>query len=240
MTYNDFVTAIAKLLAYQIQTVLTVVSSTDVDFNAAFPRLIEYAEQRIHRDLDTLPTHKILTGVTLTANTRTLTAPADLLIATAVNVVVPVTAATPDAGKRKSLRRVSFEFLEEIWPQASMKLGVPEYYANLDNTTFVVAPTPDQAYPIEWRYVFRPTALSTSNTTTYLSTTYPDLMVAAGMVWGSGYMRNFGSQADDPKMALSWEGQYQSLLASAKNEAQRTKAEADLGLSPSTVPPQVP
>ena len=43
------------------------------------------------------------------------------------------------------------------------------------------------------------------------------------MVFASGYQKNFGSQSDDPKMAMSWEDQYQKLMASANAEELRKK-----------------
>jgi hypothetical protein len=47
--------------------------------------------------------------------------------------------------------------------------------------------------------------------------------MAASMVFGSGYMRNFGAQADNPQMSQSWETQYQLLKQSANAEAARQK-----------------
>lgn len=52
-----------------------------------------------------------------------------------------------------------------------------------------------------------------------------DLFVAAAMVFMSGYQKNFGAQADDPKMAMSWETQYQALLRGAMDEEARKKGE---------------
>jgi hypothetical protein len=50
--------------------------------------------------------------------------------------------------------------------------------------------------------------------------------MAASMVFASGYMRNFGSQADDPRMSQSWESQYQLLKASAQTEQARQRFES--------------
>ena len=69
-------------------------------------------------------------------------------------------------------------------------------------------------------------ALPISNTTTILTTYVPDLFMAASMVFASGYMRNFGSQADDPRMSQSWENQYQLLKASAQTELARQRFES--------------
>ena len=64
----------------------------------------------------------------------------------------------------------------------------------------------------------RPTALSAGNPTTYISQTYPDLLIAASMIFVSGYQKNYGAQQDNPQQAQSWENQYKMLLASAQSE----------------------
>lgn len=240
MTYNEFVTAITAILVYETETVDGVVAPTDPDVVAILPRLIEYAEGRLHRDLDLLVSRKVFGAGVFIVGGRAISAPPDLISVISLACVTPSSAGSVEAGVRNVLQRLSLEFLEVMWPRSASRTGVPRYYASLDNATFIVAPSPDQAYRLEWRYIFRPTALSSSNTTTYLSLTYPDLMIAAAMIFGSGYIRNFGAQADDPKMAMSWEMQYQTLLANAKAEVMRTKAEVEHDLSPTAPPAQMP
>ena len=50
-----------------------------------------------------------------------------------------------------------------------------------------------------------------------------DLLIAASMVWVTGYQRNFGAQGNDPQYASSWEGQYQIAFKSANVEELRKK-----------------
>jgi hypothetical protein len=63
-------------------------------------------------------------------------------------------------------------------------------------------------------------------------------MIAAGMIFAAGYMRDFGSQADDPKMAQSWEAQYGNLMKSASVDAMRMQFESQgwTSQSPSPLP----
>jgi hypothetical protein len=70
----------------------------------------------------------------------------------------------------------------------------------------------------------RPSPLSFTNQTTFLSTYMPDLFLAASMVWGFGYQRDFGGQADDPATAQSWEHQYESLRIGIDVEEMRKKS----------------
>jgi hypothetical protein len=57
--------------------------------------------------------------------------------------------------------------------------------------------------------------MSVTNPVTFLTQYLPDLLVAAGMIFASGYMRDFGSQSDNPQQSNSWESQYQTLFKSA-------------------------
>lgn len=59
--------------------------------------------------------------------------------------------------------------------------------------------------------------------TTQLTTYFPDLFIAASMIFASGYQRDFGAQADNPSQAQSWETQYQLLIKSALTEEARKK-----------------
>jgi hypothetical protein len=86
-------------------------------------------------------------------------------------------------------------------------------------------PVPDKDYATEYFGVVRPALLSSVNTETFLSVNYADLFCAACMVFASGYQRDFGSQADDPAKAVSWNGTYETLRASAMLEAGRMKGD---------------
>ena len=63
------------------------------------------------------------------------------------------------------------------------------------------------------------------------------------MVFVSGYMRDFGSQADNQQMSVSWEQQYQTLFKSASVEQARAKFESEAWTSqqpsPIATPPRV-
>ena len=58
---------------------------------------------------------------------------------------------------------------------------------------------------------------------TYISLYLPDLLVAAMMIFMSGFMRAFGAQSDDPAQATSWESEYTKLFASANVFEQRKR-----------------
>jgi len=95
---------------------------------------------------------------------------------------------------------------------------------------------PDASYRVEVVATYRPNSLSASNTTTFISQYFPDLLIMASMIYISAYQRNFGRQSDDPQMAQSYESQYQALLKSATVEEARKKFEGPGWTSRSPTP----
>lgn len=212
MTYATFVTRLSTV---------AVTSPTGTEFLAQLPACIDYAEQRIYRELNLLATVVRDTSGSLSINSRNFTLPSGsgrFAVVSGINLT--------SAGVRVAqLSPVSLEFLDAAYPaEASTGASaIPEYFAMLTDQTIVVAPSPGTAWGVEVIGEIRPTALSASNTTTFLTDYLPDLFFAAAMVFMTGYQRNFGAQASKPEMAVSWESQYQTLAASANIEEHRKR-----------------
>lgn len=215
LTYAQYVTL--------MKTMLVIDSETNTNFVAVLPSMIAYAENRIYGELDLIST--IGEGqVAVVPGTRSVTPAASVFIVQSAYIVTPAGAAA-DAGKRNPLQRVSLEFLNFVWPSAA-STGLPTYYAMKTNTSALLAPTPDAAYIFGALGPIRPAALAVGNPTTFLTLNLDTLFVAASMVFGAGWQRDFGSQADDPKLAISWEAQYQTLKAIAMSDELRRKAQS--------------
>ena len=207
-----------------------VVSVSDTNFVIALPQIITSAENKIYRDCDFINQRAAATVDTV-ASTRTVTLPVatgaqNFKVVQNINLVTPA-ATAPNAGTRTPLERVSRDYLDFVWPSASISKGPPQYYALLDDQTVILAPTPDAIYKLEVIGTYRPLTMSAVNTATYLGDNYPDLLFAACMRVLSGYQKNFGSMADDPRMALSWDQEYKELVQSAVTEAFRQKGEGE-------------
>jgi hypothetical protein len=213
LTYTTYVNTLAQML---------VVPSGDPRFVAVLPSIIDDAEQRIYRELDLLAERVSDVG-NATPNSRGFTLPT--LFGKFV-VVEEVLVGTPagTANNTTPLTAVSSECLHALFtdytPAAS---GVPRYWSPFNSTIIQIVPAPDQAYFITVIGTQRPAPLSASNTTTVLSTMLPDLFMAASLVFGAGYQKNFGAMSDDPRAAQSWEAHYQSLKQSAQVEEMRKK-----------------
>lgn len=217
MSY-DYPTFVVNLAEY------LVIPSTDANYLAALPRIIDDGEQRIYRETDLLSTIvRDATGV-LTPNSRTFTLPqanGRFVVTESMNVFTPVGTTT----NRNALIQTSREFLDSIWPNeaAASTPSIPSFYAMVTDQQIIVGPSPDAAYSMEVIGTIRPTPLSPTNTTTFLTLYLPDLFFAECLVAGYGYLKDYGAMCDDPKAAVSWESHYQALWASANTEENRKK-----------------
>lgn len=223
LTYATYVAQLANLMA---------TDANNPSFTVFLPGCIDYAEQHIYRELDLLYTQVTDSTASLTASNRNFTLPITtgtfsgvFITVDQVNVITP--AGTSAAlGTRQQLLPVSREAMDVMWPASSANTGLPQYFSMRDSTAIIVGPSPNAAYVVEVIGIQRPTPLSASNTSTFLTQYVPDLFIAASMVFAAGFMRNFGAQADDPKMSQSWENQYQALKSSAAVEQFRAKWES--------------
>lgn len=239
MLYSDLVTAMGAVLVIPITNPSSATPSSNTDFNNILPRITEAAEQRIYRELDFLATRQEDYTVALSSSTRNATLPATNIVLQSANVITPA-GTNPSAGVRNPLEIVSKDFIDQVWPNESVGKTIPRYIAQLSATQVILAPTPDQAYKLETTGIFRPAPISSSNTSTYMSTMYPDLLLFACLVVAFGYQRDFGQQADDPKVAVSWESMYQTAKKSSLDEEQRRKSQSTNWSPFSEVPLSVP
>lgn len=216
MNYSSWVTDLSTLL---------VVDETNAPFLAILPACIEYAEGRIYRDLDMLNANIQDGSASCTPSSRNFVLPTSVgtfLIVDSLNVITPASTA-PDSGTRHVLTPASRDYISATWPSGT-GATVPQYYAYISQNTalspaqpqVIFGPWPDAAYRVEVCGKFQPAALGSTNTTTYLTANLPDLFLAASMVFMTGYQQNFAAQGgDNPQMAVSWESQYKTLMASA-------------------------
>lgn len=233
-TYTTWVTAISTE---------TVIPATDPYFLTILPTIIDQSEQRIYRELDLLSTIVRDSTASLSANSRNFTLPTGsgrFVTTQGFNVYTPAGQTTT----RNQLTPTSRDYIDATWPNEAPATApsIPTMFAMITDQQIIVAPPPDTNYGIEVIGTIRPLPLSATNPTTFLTLYLPDLFLAASMIAMSGYMRNFGSQADDPKMAMSWQSLYDASKASAMTEETRKKwqsvAWSSQSPSPLATPPR--
>jgi len=66
--------------------------------------------------------------------------------------------------------------------------GLPKYYANWDESSIVVAPTPDQAYAVQLNYIISPPSFTSTNNT-YLSEYQQGLLLDGVLTEAFAYLK---------------------------------------------------
>ena len=236
LTYTIYVEALSALTAIQ---------STDANFQTILPDVIDYAEQRIYRELDMLVEDVRDSTASTAAANRNFTLPTTIgtfQIVSGINIITPASTA-PDSGTRNPCIPVSREVLDFSYPSTT-GAGVPSmfhYFSQAPGQASILfGQWPDTTYRVEVIGKIIPTALSASNPTTFLTDYLPDLFLMASQIYFDNYMKNFGAIADDPKAAQTHEAQYQTLLKSAADWEARKRFAGASWTSKSIEPVAVP
>ena len=169
MTYDELVTNIRNY---------TEVDS-NVFSNSVIDTFITMAENKILRDID-LDVFKKESSGTLTDGNRFLASPSDILTHRYMFITVGT--------ERVYLDFRDTSFMKEYWANPTSK-SVPKYYSVWDENTFYIAPTPDSNYAVQLGYIYRPTQLSSTNTTTWISTNSPEALLYATLIQAYSYTK---------------------------------------------------
>lgn len=233
LTYNGYVTQVATMAVVQTTTTSGVVVGVDQAFNDLIPQMLNYAELRIQRDLDLLPSQTSNTYV-LNSGSNILQIPVDDFVTIQTVGLVNGTATIPLLASTK-------EFLQNVYNDSSYT-NQPVYFAMYGGDSasggntynnIIFGPYSNSMYNISITgtirlpslYKFSNQALANTGTT-FISTYLPDLLIQASMIYISQFQRNFGPAANDPQMGPTYELQYQNLLKSAFVEEARKKFQA--------------
>jgi|TARA_R110000772_G_scaffold101158_1_gene201621 hypothetical protein len=152
ITYSDFLTQIRNF--------------TEVDSNVLTDTIIGQFIRNIELDVagkvDYDDTRKYATS-SFSAGKRFLITPTDFLIIRSLQVFSTISIST---GDRAFMEKRDTSFISEY--NGSGTTGIPKYYANWDESSIVVAPTPNIDYAVQLNYIITPPSFTSSNTT-YLS-----------------------------------------------------------------------
>jgi len=197
--------------------------------NTALSESISFAELRLLRDpdLNFLAAYTTATS-TCAAGTRTVAKPASMIVAESLAVISPAGSA-PNASNstRTPLLPASRDFINFAWGSMTVaSRGLPTYVAPQDDSTFVLGPVPDAAYQIEFYGTVRPTPLSSTNTSNFLTLNLPDLYVVAAMIYWNAIKQNWSALAEDAPGATTWVTQYNDLKKGAAVEEARKKSQS--------------
>ncbi len=171
--------------------------TSESTFVSDLPVFIQEAEERILKNVQLPVFRKNVTGTSSINNTY-VSAPTDFL--------APYSLAVVSGNVYTYLLFKHVSFIRDYTPNPATT-GLPKYYALFDDTTFIVAPTPDQSYEFELHYKYRPASLTAGaeSGTTWLSTNAPDAMLYGTLVEAATFLK-------DPQEVGQYEQRFQMAL----------------------------
>lgn len=190
MTYSELKTNIANFLNRSDLT-------NQIDF------FIDATEAELNRRLRV---KEMIKRATATADGQYLSLPTDWL--EAINVQI-------DGNNFSPLFQQSIESLDVYRKSIDNANNQPIYYALVDNT-IELAPTPDSSYVLQLTYYGAIDALSDTNTSNFVSTSYPDAYLYGALKHASIYLM------EDDRVAL-FTSQFEKALEEMRMEQEKAE-----------------
>jgi len=150
-------------------------------FTSNLTNFIVQSENRVFNTIELNVFRKNVTG-TATSGSQYLGAPSDF--------ISPMSLAVLDSDSKYTyllLKHVSFM---RNYIDTAATTGVPKYYAQFDDNTFIISPTPNANLTFELHYLYQPQSITeTSDGTSWLGTNAPDLLLYGSLVEASTFMK---------------------------------------------------
>jgi len=193
-------------MAYTFTTLKTAIQdytqNTETTFASQLPRFIVNAEERILKECQLDVFRKSSQGST-TSGSQYLSKPTDFLAQNSLSVI--------NSSSKEFLLYKQVTALQDYTPNPATT-GTPQYYADWDNDTFLLAPTPDSNYDMDLHYFYRPTSITTSSDgTSWLGTNAELALLYGSLVEAYTFMKG---EAD---IFQIYDGRFQEALQWMKN-----------------------
>jgi len=172
------------------QLVTQIRNYTEVDSNGLSDNtvsvIVQNTENRIYRELN-IDAYRLYASAVTTAGTTTISVPSGLRNIRYVEMI------SPD-GEISNLEQKDSSYMAEFnnFPNSSTYYEKPRYWANWNETTWFVAPTPNTTYAINIAYYSQGTSITAGNSatsTTYISTFAQDLLLYGSLVETYKYLK---------------------------------------------------
>jgi hypothetical protein len=172
--------------------------NTESTFVADLGTMIKQAEDRIVKSVELPNFRKNVTG-SLTSGNQYLSTPSDYLY--------PFSLAVLDSDSAYTyLLSTDVSFIREAYPSAS-STGVPKHYAQFDDNTFIVGPTPNANLTAELHYYYIPQSITeSSDGTSWLGTNAPELLLYGSLLEAYTFMKG------EPDIMVNYEKRFQEAL----------------------------
>lgn len=179
-------------------------AATDPTVYEQIPRLINLAERRIARELKVQGfiapvTTDLVTGQSVYDKPDRWRDTVSMNIGTGASNL-----------DRKPLFSRSYEYVRAYWPNEG-STGEPVFYCDYDYSHWLIAPTPDDTYPIEILYYQQPQLLDDINQSNWLTDYAPQVLLYATLLEATPFLKN------DDRIEV-WQGMYDRAAAMLNGE----------------------
>lgn len=193
-------------MAYTFTTLKTAiqdyVQSTETTFVNNLSRFIVNAEERILKECQLDVFRKNVSG-NLTSGNQYLSKPTDFLAQNSLSVI--------NSSSKEFLLYKQVTALQDYTPNPATT-GTPKYYADWNEGTFLIAPTPDAAYDVELHYFYRPTSITESGDgTSWLGTNAELALLYGSLVEAYTFLKG------EPDLLGLYNSRFQESLQWLKN-----------------------
>ncbi len=147
------------------------------------PRLINLAERRIARELKVQGFIAVVTD-TMVPGQSVYAKPDRWRDTVSINI-----GTGPNKANRTTLYTRDYEYCRSYWPNES-ETSTPLFYADYNYDNWLVAPTPDEAYPFEVLYYELPPLLDDSTQTNWLTEYAPQLLLYGTLLEATPFLKN--------------------------------------------------
>ena len=158
-------------------------------FVATIPTFVSQAEERIYNSVQIPALRRNVTGVTF-GGSKYLSCPSDFLSSFSLAVI-------DGDGNYEYLLNKDVNFMRAAYPNPNDE-GLPKYYSLFGPTvvgvtvtnelSFILAPTPDDAYDVELHYYYYPESIVTAGTS-WLGDNYSPVLLYGSLVEAYTYMK---------------------------------------------------
>lgn len=213
MTYNELFIAVKNYLQNDFPTnTWTDVAGTGITSSDGTDQInlfIQQAEERIYNTVQIPALRKNVTGVTTNGN-QYLSCPSDFLSVFSMAII-------DGDGNYEYMLNKDVNFLRAAYPNPSTE-GLPKYYAlfgptvasNIisDELSFILAPTPDDAYDVELHYYYYPESITVAaDGRTWLGDNYSPVLLYGTLVEGYTFLKG------EQDLIALYDGKYKEAMA---------------------------
>lgn len=166
---------------------------------------VENAEERIYNSVQLPALRKNVTG-NCTSGNKYLACPSDWLATYSMAVINA-------NNEYMFLLNKDVNFIREAFPDTDAAFyGEPEYYAQFDQNTFILGPTPDANYAVELHYFYYPQSIVTAGTS-WLGDNFESALLYGSLLEAAAFMKS------EPDVVANYEKRYNEAMTLLKQLA---------------------